>query len=182
MGPSSFILSPCADVERIKLDGPAGGGVAQKTLWRTSTILCRYHVVRIRGCIEGPVFFSSVTGGHWGAVGKVGVPVLRGLGGCSGAGVHFQSVVRYLTHAAESKPTNRTGFCPVLPFFAAILVHFCCTPQLNDEHIDLTFLHVFDMRKKLRMSNRHGKIKSICFFPARKRPHLPAARDKIDQI
>ena len=81
--------------------------------------------MRIRGGIEGSVFFCSVTGGHWGAVGKVGVPVLWGLGGCSGAGVDFQSVVRYLTHAAESKPTNRTGFCPVLPFFTAILVHFC---------------------------------------------------------
>ena len=98
--------------------------LGEKPLWRTSSIRNPFQVTENSGYGEGVVSFTCGPGGAWGAAGNGGVPVLRGLGGCSGTGAHFQGGVGFLTQAAELSPTNRPGFGPVLPIFAAFLVHF----------------------------------------------------------
>ena len=70
------------------------------------------------------ISFSGDTRGQGRAAGNVGVPVLWGLGGGSGAGASFHSPVLFRPGAVESYASARPGICSKVVIFRLVLVDF----------------------------------------------------------
>ena len=70
------------------------------------------------------ISFSCDTRGQGRAAGNVGVPVLWGLGGGSGAGDSFHSPVLFRPGAVESYASARPGICSKVVIFRLVLVDF----------------------------------------------------------
>ena len=75
------------------------------------------------------ISFSGDTRGQGRAAGNVGVPVLWGLGGGSGAGDSFHSPVLFRPGAVESYASARPGICSKVVIFRLVLVDFVAGRQ-----------------------------------------------------